>query len=145
MQHKILLVDINPIRTVSPQSHALSISGLAAAIKTPTLRKKIKVMRKNEKRKNMDTIKLKRKQVYLSSIAHVAIQFVDIMRTLKERFYSNNFLFLKYLAAFRASLPDWSLPCRSLECHIRSQLHGTSHLAAHTVRGHRRCGMQMKQ
>lgn len=95
MQHKIFLVNINPIRTVSPQRHALSISGLAAAIKTPTLRKNIEVMRKNEKRKN--TTKLKRKQVYLSSIAQVAVQFVDIVRTLKERFYSNNFLFLSIL------------------------------------------------
>lgn len=99
----------------------------------------------------MDKTKQK-KQLYLSSITHVAVQFVDIMGTLKERFYSNNFhfffnfqQFINHLAPVRASLPDWSLPCRSLECRIRSQLHGTSHLAAHTVKRHRKCGMQIKQ
>lgn len=62
MWHAIFLVEINPERTVTPQSHALSISGLTAAIKTPTLRKTIKVMRKSRKsRRRWIKLNLKKK------------------------------------------------------------------------------------
>lgn len=38
-----------------------------------------------EERKKQRHIKTKKTGFHLSSVAHVAVQFVDIMRTLKER------------------------------------------------------------
>lgn len=69
--------------TVTPQSSALAISGLTAATITPTLMRQ-KVTLKRE----IDTSLTARKQTnmlsHLASFARVSVQFVDVVRTLKD-------------------------------------------------------------
>lgn len=86
--------------------------------------------------------------LYLADVTHVAVQFVYIMRTLKEEedhLSSQSHVEFQICALYLCIfvivqdcvwgrlVPGWSRPCRSQECHSRWQHHGTSSLSARTV------------
>lgn len=153
MWHAIFLVEINPERTVTPQSHALSISGLTAAIKTPTLRKTIKVMRKNRKSRRR-WIKLNLKKTTLPAQHHtcshpVCGHYEDTKREILLKQFFNFFsTFFNILERSCSSQGFFTW----LESPV--QVSGMSHsftASRHVIprssycQRHRQCGMQIKQ
>lgn len=84
MQRGEIKLNIQSKPTVAPQTSALAVSCLTATSITTTLRRKRSIMKRCVLL-NVTGDVVRNIRLYLSGVTHVAVQFVDIVRTLQDR------------------------------------------------------------